>query len=172
MARRGNGEGTICQRKDGRWCAAAYVLLPNGGEKRMFVYGRTRDDVYAKLVELQDKRRRNVPVIPRSLKLGDYMEYWLAQVVRPVARWNTYKKYEQTVRLYLKPGLGQKPLGRVRVADVQDFLNKQIHAGHSIAKSPDHADCIGCSIHPGHSGGTRRDEPRPAGHFADSAHVA
>ena len=62
MARRGNGEGTICQRKDGRWCAAVYVLLPNGGEKRMFVYGRTREDVHAKLVELQEKRRRNVPV--------------------------------------------------------------------------------------------------------------
>jgi integrase len=134
MTRRGNGEGTLCQRKDGRWCAAAYVLLPNGGEKRMFVYGRTREDVYAKLVELQEKRRRNVPVIPRSLKLGDYLDYWLAHVVRPVARWNTYKKYEQTVRLYLKPGLGRKPLNRVRVADVQTFLNSQVHAGHSIAK--------------------------------------
>jgi hypothetical protein len=58
MARRGRGEGTVCQRKDGRWCAAVYVLLPNGGEKRMFVYGHTREDVYAKLVELQEKRRR------------------------------------------------------------------------------------------------------------------
>jgi integrase len=38
------------------------------------------------------------------------------------------------VRLYLKPGLGRKPLGRVRVADVQAFLNGQIRAGHSIAK--------------------------------------
>jgi len=63
MARRGKGEGTICQRRDGRWCAAVYVLLPNGGEKRMFVYGHTREDVHAKLVELQEKRRRNVPVI-------------------------------------------------------------------------------------------------------------
>jgi len=134
MARRGKGEGTICQRRDGRWCAAVYVLLPNGGEKRMFVYGHTREDVHAKLVELQEKRRRNVPVIPRSLKLGDYLDYWLTQVVRPVARWNTYKKYEQTVRLYLQPGLGRKPLSRVRVADVQAFLNKQVQAGHSIAK--------------------------------------
>jgi integrase len=134
MTRRGNGEGTICQRKDGRWCAAIYALLPNGGEKRIFVYGRTREEVHAKLVELQEKRRRNIPVVPRSLKLGDYLDYWLTQVVRPSARWNTYKKHEQTVRLYLKPGLGQKPLGRVRVADVQAFLNGQIQAGHSIAK--------------------------------------
>src|SRR5215469_4808862 len=81
-----------------------------------------------------EKRRRNVPVIPRSLTLGDYLDYWITQVVRPVARWNTYKKYEQTVRLYLQPGLGRKPLSRVRVADVQAFLNKQVQAGHSIAK--------------------------------------
>jgi integrase len=38
------------------------------------------------------------------------------------------------VRLYLKPGLGRRPLDRVRVADVQAFLNQQIEAGHSIAK--------------------------------------
>jgi integrase len=73
-------------------------------------------------------------VVPRSLKLGDYLDYWLREVVQPSVRWNTYKKYEQTVRLYLKPGLGRKPLGRVRVADAQAFFNGQIRAGHSIAK--------------------------------------
>ena len=134
MARRGRGEGTIVQRKDGRWCAAAFVLQPNGGEKRVFVYGHTREEVHAKLVELQERRRRNIPVIPRSLKLGDYLDYWLTQVARPAVRWNTYKKYEQAVRLYLKPELGRKPLGRLRVADVQAFYNKQLSAGHSVAQ--------------------------------------
>lgn len=62
------------------------------------------------------------------------LDYWLEQIVRPSRRWNTYKKYEQTVRLYLKPGLGKKPLARIRVADVQSFLNAQVRAGHSIAK--------------------------------------
>ncbi|WP_425551317.1 hypothetical protein [Actinoallomurus vinaceus] len=40
------------------------------------------------------------------------MDYWLEHVVRPAKRWNTYKKYEQTVRLYLKPGLGNQRLER------------------------------------------------------------
>lgn len=134
MARRGNGEGTICQRKDGRWCAAAYALTPGGGEKRVYVYGRTREEARDKLTELQEKRRRNIPAVHRSLRLGDYLDYWLAQVVYPAVRRTTYNKYELMVRLYLKPGLGRKPLGRVRVADVQAFLNGQIRAGHSIAK--------------------------------------
>ena len=51
MARPGNGEGTICQRKDGRWCAAAYALTPGGGEKRVYVYGRTREEARDKLTE-------------------------------------------------------------------------------------------------------------------------
>ena len=104
MARRGNGEGTICQRKDGRWCAAVYVLTPDGGEKRVFVYGRTREEARDKLTELQERRRRNIPAVHRSLKLGDYLDYWLAQVVHPAVRRTTYNKYEVMVRLYLKPG--------------------------------------------------------------------
>jgi hypothetical protein len=42
MARRANGEGTIFQRKDGRWVGEAFVLLPNGVRDRRTVYGKTR----------------------------------------------------------------------------------------------------------------------------------
>lgn len=132
--RRGNGEGTIAKRQDGRWCAAIFMPTTEGGEKRVYVYGRTRDEVRDKLTELQEKRRRNIPVASRSWKLGAYLDYWLEQIVRPSKRWNTYKKYEQTVRLYLKPGLGKRPLARLRVAEVQAFFNDQLHAGHSVAK--------------------------------------
>jgi hypothetical protein len=48
-----------------------------GGEKRVFVYGRTRDEVRDKLTELQEKRRRNIPVPSRSWKVGAYLDYWL-----------------------------------------------------------------------------------------------
>jgi integrase len=44
MARRINGEGTIYQRKDGRWEAATYVLTSGGTRKRIRVYGRTREE--------------------------------------------------------------------------------------------------------------------------------
>ena len=43
--RRGNGEGSISKRSDGRWHAR--VSLPDG--KRKHFYGRTRDEVRKKL---------------------------------------------------------------------------------------------------------------------------
>ncbi|MFB4301101.1 tyrosine-type recombinase/integrase [Actinomadura sp. NTSP31] len=61
------------------------------------------------------------------------LDYWLEEVVRPSKRWNTYKKYEQTARLYLKPGLGNQRLDRLRVAKVQSFLNQQVKDGQSLA---------------------------------------
>jgi len=132
--RRANGEGTIYPRKDGRWEGAAYVLTTDNTLKRVRQYGRTREEVHKKLVKLQDRSARGVPVANKSWKLGDFMDYWLEQAVRPSKSWNTYKKYEQTVRLYLKPDLGNQPLQRLRVAKVQTFLNGRRSAGDSVAK--------------------------------------
>jgi integrase len=132
--RRANGEGTIFQRKDGRWVGEAYVLTTDGTSKRVTRYGKSRTEVHNKLVEAQQKSARGVPVADKPWKLGEYLDYWLEHIVRPAKRWNTYKKYEQTVRLYLKPGLGNQRLDRLRVAKVQTFLNQQIKAGHSIPK--------------------------------------
>lgn len=131
--RRANGEGTIYERKDGRWEGAAYVLTADGTYKRVRMYGKTREEVHGKLVEAQQRSNRGVPVADKPWKLGEYLDYWLEHIVRPSVRWNTYKKYEQTVRLYLKPGLGKQRLDRLRVARVQAFLNEQIKAGHSVA---------------------------------------
>src|SRR5438874_3805030 len=42
---RANGEGSIYQRADGTWCAA----IPVEGGKRRVLYGKTRQEVAAKL---------------------------------------------------------------------------------------------------------------------------
>ncbi|TDE28125.1 site-specific integrase [Actinomadura sp. 6K520] len=131
--RRANGEGTIFQRKDGRWVGEAYVLTTEGTTKRITRYGKTRTEVHNKLVEAQQKSSRGVPVANKAWKVGEYLDYWLEEVVRPSKRWNTYKKYEQTSRLYLKPGLGNQRLDRLRVAKVQTFLNQQVKDGQSLA---------------------------------------
>ncbi len=40
--RRGNGEGTVFQRADGRWEAAAYVRQPDGTRRRVYRYSGSR----------------------------------------------------------------------------------------------------------------------------------
>ena len=59
MSRRNaNGEGSIWLRKDGRWCAGAYVRTVGNRVERRYVYGRTRKEVVAKLVDLRSSHTR------------------------------------------------------------------------------------------------------------------
>ena len=46
--KRGNGEGSITKRKDGRWMAR-YTVHTAKGPKRKHIYGRTRQEVAEKL---------------------------------------------------------------------------------------------------------------------------
>jgi integrase len=82
--------------------------------------------------EAQERNRQGIPVPDRAWKLGDWLDYWLENVVAANRRAGTYRLYEMTARLYLKPALGKYPLTRLSAARVQAFLNGQLAAGQSI----------------------------------------
>jgi len=85
--RRSNHEGSIWQRQDGRWTGAAYVLTTAGTFKRTYVYGRDREEVHTQLLKLQDRSARGIPRPVKGWKVGEHLDYWLAEVARPaVAR--------------------------------------------------------------------------------------
>jgi len=133
MARRNaNGEGTIYPRKDGRWEGAIKVLTSDGKTKRVRVYGASRAEAHKKLTELKAKNDQGIPVADRSWLVGDYLDYWLAEVVKPTLRPSTYDRYETAIRLYLKPGLGGHQLTKLSVPAVQTFLNQKIKNGMSV----------------------------------------
>jgi len=128
-----NGEGTISgPRKDGRYVGAFYALTTAGTRKRVYVYGRTREEAHDRLVQEQSKAGRGIPVPAQSWKLGPYLDYWLEHVIKPTRRPATYALYEMTIRLYLMPELGKYQLKRLSVAVVQTFLNRQLRAGRSV----------------------------------------
>ena len=58
MAKRGNGEGTIYQRNDGR-CAASISVE---GAKRKTLYGKTRKEVFEKLKKAQHEQQQGTLV--------------------------------------------------------------------------------------------------------------
>jgi hypothetical protein len=127
--RRSNGEGTIYQRKDGRWEAAVYVLTAGGDRKRNRVYGTTRAEVSKELTELKAKHDQGIPATDKNWLLGDYLDYWLAEVIKPNRKPTTYDLYEGNVRLYLKKDLGRLPLTKLTVPVLQRYLNQQQEAG-------------------------------------------
>ncbi len=129
-----NGEGTIYQRKDGRFEAAAYVTTTDGTRKRQRIYGRTWEDVHRRLIEIKAQEHRGIPTPARSYTVGAYLDDWLAHIAQPSVRATTYSKYETFVRLYLKPGLGSKRLSQLSPTDVRRFLAQQKEAGVSPAR--------------------------------------
>jgi integrase len=110
------------------------VLTTDGTFRRAYVYGRTRDEVHARLVQLQDRSARGVPLPDRAWTVGEYLDYWLKSIARPAIRPTTYAKYEVFIRLYLLPGLGRHRLDRLSAATVQSWLNGRLAAGDSVAK--------------------------------------
>lgn len=121
---RANGEGTIYQRKDGRWEAAGYVLAANGTSKRVRVYGSTRREAADIVAEKIADSNRGLPVATADSTVGDYMTYWLGSVAVHRLRENTHTRYATCVRLRIVPGLGSKKIARLTPKDVRTFLDR------------------------------------------------
>jgi integrase len=131
--RNANGEGTIYRRKDGRYEGAAYFLTTNGQRRRVRVYGKTRSDVHKKLIEAKLQAQRGIPLPERNWKLNDYLDYWQENTVRTKRRPATYHRTEAVIRIYLKPGLGNFTLANLSVQTVQQFIDRQLDEGRTIA---------------------------------------
>jgi integrase len=119
-----NGEGNIRQRKDGRYEGRTWVLLTDGKEIRRSVYGATWEEVHEKLTSLKAKTHSGVRVAATVSTVGEYMTYWLREVVQARVRPSTYRTYEWLSRCYVVPLLGSKRLARMQPPDIRMFLNR------------------------------------------------
>lgn len=84
MNRRANGEGSVVQRKDGRWQASVMV-----GGRRITTYGKTRKEAFDKLTS-----KKAVAVTQSSTHiptLSDYIDLWLSRESKAKSggRWRT-----------------------------------------------------------------------------------
>ncbi|MEV0677165.1 site-specific integrase [Actinosynnema sp. NPDC050436] len=123
MGRRANGEGTIKQRKDGRYEAQVFVQTPDGQWKRTSVYGKSWEECNAKKITLQDANRRGVPVATTTLTVAEYFKYWLTEIAEPSVRRTTFVSYEGLTRLYILPGLGKKKLKELSAQHIRSWLS-------------------------------------------------
>lgn len=124
--KKANGEGTIFQRADGRWCGSAYVTTTDGTSRRVYVYGTTWREASDKLTAKIADSVRGTAVVAKdpTVTVGQYLTSWLHTVARPRLRPTTFHSYEQTTNRFLIPGLGTRRLGTLTVSDVRAFLNQ------------------------------------------------
>lgn len=129
--RRGNGEGSIYQRKDGTWAAVITVgVKPNGKPDRKFLYGKTRKDVAEKLRVAQNNL--DVGVIPggNNVTFESWITYWLEFVIKPNIKERTYIGYSKTIYKHIVPGIGRYKLKDLTDDIIQRYLNEQQEHGN------------------------------------------
>ncbi|WP_046469412.1 tyrosine-type recombinase/integrase [Allosalinactinospora lopnorensis] len=122
--KRANGDGSVWQRKDGRYAYAGYVLTTDGTYKRVQGYGRDRDNARAKLNKLLADSEQGIPVASENWTVEQFLSYWLEHIVRAERRPKTVQGYEGVIRRHLVPSLGRKRLGKLTARDVRTFITR------------------------------------------------
>lgn len=122
--RRGNGEGTITRRKDGRW-EARYT----SGAQRKTIYGKTRSEVAEKLAKAVVDRNDGLTYEAGSMTIAEYLQGWLTDAVRDTVRQRTYERYEQIVRVHLVPSWPRMKLKKLTPADVRHLYREKLDSG-------------------------------------------
>lgn len=125
--RRGNREGSIYQRADGRW--EARVSLPSG--RRRAFYGKTRQAVVRRLQEAQKALLEGRPLTGERLTLTAFLARWLEDTAKPSLRPRTFDSYAMIVRQHLAPALGAVRLARLTPDMVQRYMNEKRESGLS-----------------------------------------
>src|SRR5918995_3811477 len=128
--RRGNGEGSIYKRSDGRW-VGQYLVHTTKGPKYRYLYGRTRREVDEKLTRAKAERNGGLDFDAGTLTLAEYMDRWLRESARNRLRPKTYKDYAGLTRLHIVPALGHIKLKKLTPLHVQSFYGSKLESGLS-----------------------------------------
>ena len=136
--RRPSGDGMVRKREDGRWEGRIVVGHKQNGEP-IFRYVLAKNQK-----ELLDKLHRDLDAFQdveltedSRMTLGEWLERWMEDYGAATLRPNTLRSYEQFIRCYIKPYLGNKMVSRVTRMDIQKLYRKLKHEGR-VREHPEH----------------------------------
>jgi hypothetical protein len=130
MKRRGNREGSVFQRADGRWCAELYMGRNiNGGKKVTRYYGATRTAVQEKLTDAAGKHQRGVLPDPSKDTVEKFLERWLRDSAKHSVRPRTFECYAGSLRTHAIPVLGRKRLTKLAPGDLRSLYAAKLTEG-------------------------------------------
>jgi integrase len=126
-SKRGNREGHIRKRADGRWEAQLTVH----GRKRRYLYGKTRDEVAQKLTAATHALNQGIAPTPGRQTVAQFLATWLEGKRATLRSPRTYDRYEEYVRLHLVPTLGKTALVKLSPQQVQHLYAEKLASGLS-----------------------------------------
>lgn len=118
--RRGNGEGSVFERSDGRWAATISVgRSENGRLKRRTVYAKTKREVLDKLAQLSHQKTSGTLPEPNAATVAEYLRDWLKNTAKPLIRASTHANYTNSLERHVIPVIGGVRLVKLTPAHVQ-----------------------------------------------------
>src|SRR4030088_2924743 len=116
MTRRGNNEGSIPRRKDGRF--SGYLSVEVG--QRKYFYGKTQKEVQEKLRRAQRELEQGIIARGPKQTVQQFLEYWLEEIHKPTIRLTTYVLYRRLLDNHIIPILGHIQLQKLTHEQVQN----------------------------------------------------
>jgi integrase len=132
MGKRGNGEGSVYQRKDGRWVGQYLVYLPSS-PKYHYIYARTRKAAADKLTEAMADRNKGIVFHDENLTVSNFLSVWLSDCVKGTIRISTFERHKAIAEQHISPVLGRLRLKALTPAHVQGFYRGKLDSGLSPA---------------------------------------
>ena len=130
--KRGNGEGSVYRRKDGRWVGQYLVYLPSGPKYR-YIYAKTRKEAAQKLTKAMADRNGGIVFDDEKLTVSDFLDVWLCDCAKAAVRVSTFERYRSIADLHISPALGRLRLKSLTPAHVQGFYRGRLDSGLSPA---------------------------------------
>lgn len=133
IKKRGNNEGNIRQRKDGRWEVriSSGIDFKNGKPKRVSILTKTKAEAIEALQKAIYDIRVNGYKDPANVTLEQWYRHWLETYMANSLKQSTYVSYEGFIRNHYGPALGGIKLKNLTGGILQEFYNYKIEDGLS-----------------------------------------
>lgn len=138
MAKRNaNGDGSIYQRKDGRWCAAVTIGYDqNGKQKKKYIYDKDREKLRAKLLALQNDIIINDGYVRDDvITLEQWCRRYMNDFIKNTVRITTFDSYDTICRNHIyNADIAHMKLKDIKPYHLQPYLNGKSYLSKSSIK--------------------------------------
>ena len=126
--KRANGEGSIFQRSDGRWCATFSLgYNAEGKMEKKTLYGKTQKEAREKLERFKNEYNLNHGTIDDKTTVQDWFYTFMYDYKQKKVKPSTFARYEGIYRLYIKnTTLGKTTLKKLNLTIIQRYYNNLI----------------------------------------------
>ena len=130
--RRGNNEGSIFQRSDGRWGGALTMGYDENGKIiRKTIYGKSRAEVVKKLSEISGRMKSNSYDLVEQNNLESLMFEYLMTFKKSAISPRTFEGNIRNFKLHIAPLIGKMKVYEIDNYAIQKLVNNLMEQGYS-----------------------------------------